>query len=80
MPFTATSGAGLATAGGDILSAVWIVAGVFLGSATWWFFLSGGVSLLRSHISTSVLLWVNRAAGAILVLFGVLAISRAFVA
>jgi threonine/homoserine/homoserine lactone efflux protein len=74
------AGAGLATAGGDILSAVWIVAGVFLGSATWWFFLSGGVSLLRSHISTSVLLWVNRAAGAILVLFGVLAISRAFVA
>ena len=74
------AGAGLATVGGDALAAVWMVAGVFLGSATWWFLLSGGVGLLRSHISANVLLWVNRAAGAILVIFGVLAIGRAFVA
>jgi threonine/homoserine/homoserine lactone efflux protein len=74
------AGAGLTAAGGDALSAVWMVAGVFLGSAAWWFLLSAGVGLLRSRISANVLLWVNRAAGAILVLFGVLAISRAFVA
>ena len=74
------AGAGLATAGGDALAAAWMVVGVFLGSATWWFLLSGGVSLLRSHINGTVLLWVNRAAGAILVIFGVLAIGRAFVA
>lgn len=74
------AGAGLATAGGDALAAVWMVAGVFLGSATWWFLLSGGVGLLRSHISANVLLWVNRGAGAVLVIFGVLAIGRAFVA
>jgi threonine/homoserine/homoserine lactone efflux protein len=74
------AGAGLATAGGDALAAAWMVVGVFLGSATWWFLLSGGVSLLRSHINATVLLWVNRAAGAILVIFGVLAIGRAFVA
>ena len=74
------AGAGLATAGGDALAAAWMVVGVFLGSAAWWFLLSGGVALLRSHINASVLLWVNRAAGAILVIFGVLAISRAFVA
>ena len=41
---------------------------------------SGGVGLLRSHISANVLLWVNRSAGAILVIFGLLAIGRAFVA
>jgi threonine/homoserine/homoserine lactone efflux protein len=74
------AGAGLATAGGDALAAVWMVAGVFLGSATWWFLLSGGVGLLRSHISANVLLWVNRSAGAVLIIFGVLAIGRAFVA
>jgi threonine/homoserine/homoserine lactone efflux protein len=74
------AGAGLATAGGDALGAAWMVVGVFLGSATWWFLLSGGVSLLQSHINANVLLWVNRAAGAILVIFGVLAIGRAFVA
>jgi threonine/homoserine/homoserine lactone efflux protein len=71
------AGAGLATLGGDALSAATIVLGVFLGSAAWWLLLSGGVSLLRSHINANVLLWVNRVAGAILVLFGVLAISRA---
>ncbi len=74
------AGAGLATAGGDALAAAWMVVGVFLGSAAWWFLLSGGVALLRSHINATVLLWVNRAAGAILVIFGVLAIGRAFVA
>jgi threonine/homoserine/homoserine lactone efflux protein len=71
------AGAGLATAGGDAWAAAWMVAGVFLGSAAWWLLLSGGVSLLRSRISGGVLLWVNRAAGAILVVFGVLAVSRA---
>lgn len=74
------AGAGLATAGGDAFAAAWMVVGVFLGSAAWWFLLSGGVALLRSHINGTVLLWVNRAAGAILLIFGVLAISRAFVA
>lgn len=73
------AGAGLATAGGDTGAAGLLVMGVFLGSAAWWLLLSGGVALLRSRISTGVLLWVNRAAGAILVVFGVLAIGRALV-
>jgi threonine/homoserine/homoserine lactone efflux protein len=74
------AGAGLATTGGDTAAAAWIVGGVFLGSAAWWLLLSGGVALLRAHISANVLLWVNRAAGAILVLFGVAALSRALLA
>jgi threonine/homoserine/homoserine lactone efflux protein len=76
------AGAGLAaggsTSGSSNGTAGWIVAGVFLGSAAWWLLLSGGVALLRRHISARVLLWVNRAAGAILVIFGVLAVGRAF--
>ena len=74
------AGAGLATSGGDVGAAVWMVLGVFGGSAAWWLLLSGGVSLLRTHISGGVLLWVNRAAGAILVLFGMLAVGRALLA
>jgi threonine/homoserine/homoserine lactone efflux protein len=74
------AGAGLAATGGDTTAAGLLVLGVFLGSAAWWSLLSGGVALLRSHISTGVLLWVNRAAGAILVIFGVLAVGRAFMA
>ena len=71
------AGAGLAAAGGDALAAGWMVLGVFGGSAAWWLLLSGGVALLRTRINERVLLWVNRAAGAMLVLFGVLAVGRA---
>lgn len=70
------AGAGLATGGGDGWSAALMVLGVFCGSATWWFLLSGGVALLRSRISTNVLLWVNRAAGIMIIVFGVLAVIR----
>jgi threonine/homoserine/homoserine lactone efflux protein len=72
------AGAGLAAAAGGSLAAAWLVLGVFLGSAAWWFLLSGGVALLRTHIDTGVLLWINRAAGAILLIFGALAVGRAF--
>ena len=71
------AGAGLVTATNDTLAAVWIVVGVFCGSAAWWLLLSGGVSLLRSRIDSGVMLWVNRVAGAILVIFGALAVGRA---
>lgn len=77
------AGAGLGATGGDAASAAWmvgptlLVGGVFVGSAAWWLLLSGGVSLLRSRINSGVLLWINRAAGAILVIFGVLALGRA---
>jgi len=75
------AGAGLAAAGNaagsGTTSAGWMVLGVFGGSAAWWLLLSGGVSLLRARINGRVLLWVNRAAGAILVVFGVLVVGRA---
>jgi len=79
------AGAGLATAGeagagggvGTGWAGAWLVLGVFLGSAAWWLLLSSGVGLLRARINGRVLLWVNRTAGAILVVFGVLAVGRA---
>ena len=70
------AGAGLANTSGDGASAALMVVGVFCGSATWWFLLSGGVGLLRTHVSATVLLWVNRVAGAVIIGFGVLAILR----
>ena len=78
------AGAGLATAGdaggGDAAAAGWMGLGVFAGSAAWWLLLSSGVGLLRARINGRVLLWVNRGAGAILVVFGVLAVGRALLA
>ncbi len=72
------AGAGLATDGGDALSATVMVTGVFLGSAAWWLLLSFGVSLLRGFVTPRVMRWVNYGAGAVLVAFGVLALVRAF--
>jgi threonine/homoserine/homoserine lactone efflux protein len=72
------AGAGLATGGAKGWQALLIVAGVFCGSAAWWFLLSGGVALLRSRISSNVMLWVNRTAGVVIIVFGLLAIVRVF--
>ena len=47
-----------------------IVLGVFLGSAAWWFLLSGGVSLVRDKFDARAMLWVNRVSGVIILGFG----------
>jgi hypothetical protein len=57
------AGAGLATASGDTLAALLLVAGVFLGSAAWWLLLSGGVALLRGFVNAQTLRWINWIAG-----------------
>lgn len=63
--------AGLGLVGSTgMTSALLMVAGVFLGSATWWFILSGGISLLRGVMTPERLVWVNRASGVIIALLG----------
>ena len=70
------AGLGVAVgADGDVLSAMSLVLGVFLGSATWWFVLSGVTSLIRTRLSVRGLRWVNRISGAVIAAFGVLAVS-----
>ena len=63
------AGLGLAEAAGDYLSAATLVLGVFLGSAGWWLLLSMGVGLVRDRIEPGILVWVNRASGAIIIAF-----------
>jgi threonine/homoserine/homoserine lactone efflux protein len=53
-----------------------LVLGVFLGSASWWLLLSGGVSLLRSRVSTAWMQAVNRVSGSTLFAFGIYALFR----
>jgi threonine/homoserine/homoserine lactone efflux protein len=62
------------TAGVDRAHAGALVAGVFLGSASWWLTLSLVVGFLRVRITPTILLWVNRLAGALIAGFGVYAI------
>ncbi len=62
----------------DYTAAFIMVAGIFLGSCTWWFVLSGFTSLFRKKISENSMLWINRISGAIIFTFGVLILSSFF--
>jgi threonine/homoserine/homoserine lactone efflux protein len=68
------AGMGIATAPSGYLSSGLLVAGVFLGSASWWLVLTSGASLFLTKFSTQHWRWVNRISGAILVGFGVAAL------
>lgn len=67
--------AGLAPTGLGYGQASVLVLGTFLGSALWWVLLSGGVSLLRHRLTPRRLQWLNRGFGALIVGFGILALT-----
>ena len=62
------------TSSGNYLSAFILVIGVFLGSGSWWFLLSGVVGLFRQRFKPDSLIWVNRISGVIIFIFGIVAI------
>ena len=68
------AGLGFVNASRDLVSAGVLVLGVFGGSASWWFLLSGGVSLFRSRFDLRALQWVNRISGSVITGFGLLAL------
>jgi threonine/homoserine/homoserine lactone efflux protein len=55
---------------------IWI-AGVFVGSAAWWLFLSGSVGAFRHTLTPEWMKWVNRISGGIVTLFGITAVNHA---
>jgi threonine/homoserine/homoserine lactone efflux protein len=69
--------AGFGLAGGGLLDALILTAGVFLGSSLWWLVLTSAVGLLRTRLTPAVLVWINRVSGAVLLVFGALAIGLA---
>lgn len=71
------SGFGLVAGTGSVSATAILVLGVALGSGAWWCILSGGTSLLRAFVTAHRLSWVNRASGAAIGVFGVLAIASA---
>ena len=62
----ATLSAGAATTA----SPVWMVLGVFLGSAVWWLGLSLVVAALRHRIAANTMVRINQVAGLVLLGFG----------
>jgi threonine/homoserine/homoserine lactone efflux protein len=51
-----------------------LVAGVFIGSGLWFFLLSSGVTLFRKKFDIAGLKWVNRIAGILIIISGVIAV------
>ncbi len=56
-------------------SASALVAGVFIGSSLWFLLLSSGVTLFRKKLDLVGLRWVNRIAGILIIISGVIAIG-----
>ncbi len=71
------AGLGVASSGGNYISAGVLVVGVFIGSALWWLILSGGVGVFRGKFNYQGLQWVNRISGAIIAGFGLFALLSA---
>jgi len=69
------AGLRLVEIGGNYISAAFMVLGVFLGSAIWWFTLSFLVGLLRHRFNETWKIWVSRIAGTIIFGFGAVVLA-----
>jgi threonine/homoserine/homoserine lactone efflux protein len=72
------AGIGLGSSVASYGSATLLVVSVFAGSALWWLILSGTVGLFRKKVTPSVLKWINRVSGAIIMGFGALVLISLF--
>lgn len=68
------AGIGVGGANKSVVSATAVVLGVFTGSTLWWIILTTAINLLRKKFTYQWLLWINRASGAIITAFGVVAL------
>jgi len=68
---------GLGT-GGSLVRPAFVVAGVLIGSATWWCILVIGASLLRSRLTPHVVRWISTFSGLAIAVLGILAVLSAF--
>lgn len=55
-------------------SELMLILGVFVGSAAWWFALSGGASAFRQYMNGGFQRWANRASSVVLLCFGIYAL------
>ena len=62
-------------AANNAISATWMVAGVFMGSALWWLTLASIANSLRHKINPRALKTINQISGAIIAAFGIFALA-----
>ena len=68
------AGIGVGGANKSIISATVVVLGVFAGSTLWWIIRTSAISRLRSKFTPQWLLWINGVSGAVITLFGAIAL------
>ena len=68
------AGLGVGSSSKNFISATAVVLGVFSGSTLWWIILTSAISLFRKKLNTHWLLWINRISGAIITVFGIVAL------
>lgn len=64
------AGLGLADNDTNTDSAISLILGVFVGSASWWLILSSSIGLLRKNLNTYTLRLLNRVSGVMILFFG----------
>jgi len=60
----------------SLLRAAMLVAGVFCGSMLWWAILVAGVSMVKGQLPPKLVWWMNKAAGATLLVLGIVALVQ----
>ncbi|MCK9279007.1 MAG: LysE family transporter [Melioribacteraceae bacterium] len=62
----------------NYLSASALVVGVFIGLLLWFLILSSGITLFRNKLDIDGLKWVNKIAGILIIISGIIAIANLF--
>ncbi|NLT52735.1 MAG: LysE family transporter [Ignavibacteria bacterium] len=69
------SGFGLAEIAGQYFNTFILVAGIFIGSVTWWFFLSGTAYFLKPKINEKFLTGLNHLSSTAIIIFGLVILA-----
>jgi threonine/homoserine/homoserine lactone efflux protein len=60
----------------SLAEATALLLGMFIAASGWWMLLSGGVALLRTRLTPTILGYLNQAAGLLLTIYGATALAR----
>lgn len=58
------------------LDVLFVLSGILLGTATWWFLLSSGISLFRKRFRLRQMLIINRISGTLIALLGLASLAE----
>lgn len=74
----AFAGIGIVTSNDSSLKSSLIISGVFLGAMLWWSILTFFIDFFRKHFRLKQLWWINKIAGVLVLVFGVVAMVSVF--